>query len=86
MYMFKRIIFTTILFIAIFVTPWWAVLMLSIIGIFHFNSYYEAIALGAFFDILYGLKGNISLGYGIIGFVAVNVSFLCIERMKREFR
>lgn len=84
--MFKRIIFTTILFVAIFIAPWWIALILFVIGIFHFNSYYEALALGALFDILYGVQGNFSLGYGIVGFVAMSIFFLFIENVKKRLR
>lgn len=82
----KRIIFTIILFLAIFVAPWWVALIISIGGIFYFKSYYEAIALGAFFDILYGVSASASFGYGIVGFVVMTVSFLVIKRVKQELR
>lgn len=84
--MLKRIIFTAMLFIAIFVAPWWVGFIFSVIGIFYFNSYYEAIVLGILFDILYGVKGSISLGYGIMGFIVMIISFFIIKRVKQELR
>lgn len=74
------------LFVAIFVAPWWGVFLFSIIGIFYFNSYYEALVLGALFDILYGVSGNFSLGHGIMGFIVMIISFLIIKRVKQELR
>ncbi len=86
MYILKRILFTVILFVAIFVAPWWVPFFVSFLGIFYFKSYYEAIALGALFDILYGVSANSSFGYGVLGFVTMTISFLVIKRIKQELR
>lgn len=74
------------LFVAVFIAPWWGVFILSLIGIFHFNSYYEALVLGFLFDILYGTGGGYSLGYGIVGFIVMVMSFFSVERLKKELR
>lgn len=74
------------LFVAIFIAPWWGVFILSLVGIFHFNFYYEALALGFLFDILYGTGGSYSLGYGVVGFVVMIVSFISIGWLKKELR
>ena len=84
--MLKRIIFTTILFIAVSVAPWWIAFAISLVGVFYFKSYYEVIAMGALFDILYGVQGNIVTGYGIAGFAVMTVIFIILERLKQYLR
>lgn len=84
--MLKRIIFTAMLFVAIFIAPWWVGFIFSVIGIFYFNSYYEAIVLGILFDILYGVLGNFFLGYGIFGFTLMILIFLFMKKLKQELR
>ena len=86
MYILKRILFTTILLVATFIAPWWVTFIASLLGIFYFNSYYEAIAVGALFDILYGVSATSSFGYGIVGFVTITILFLVIKRIKQELR
>lgn len=86
MYILKRILFTIILFVAILITPWWVAFILSLAGFFYFNSYYEAIALGALFDILYGVSGNFFLGYGVFGFTLMTSVFFLMKRLKQELR
>lgn len=86
MYILKRILFTIILFVAIFMVPWWVAFIISVGGIFYFKSYYEALVLGAFFDVLYGAPANVSFGYGIVGFMTMAVSFLVIKSVKQGLR
>ena len=37
----NRVIFDVILFISVFIFPWWVSFLLLIIGIFIFNNFYE---------------------------------------------
>lgn len=39
----KRIIFDILLFLSIFMLPWWVTLILAFVGIFIFNNFYEFI-------------------------------------------
>lgn len=50
-----RIIFTFIAAVLVFFMPWWVVLMYTLIGIVIFPWYIEAIFLGLYFDIMYGI-------------------------------
>ena len=50
-----RVVFTLIAAILVFFAPWWVVLMYAIIGIILFPWYLEALFLGLYFDIMYGI-------------------------------
>lgn len=82
----KRIFSTALLLASIFYAPWWATLFLAAVAAFYFKKYYELIALGTFFDILYGTNGGLAMGYGMMGFMVAFVLFLIIERAKKELR
>lgn len=58
--MYKRIIFDIVLFLSLFITPWWASFAIAFAGIFFFNDFYEIIALGFIMDIVYGTP-NVSV-------------------------
>lgn len=70
----------------LFFLPWWIVLLCATGGAFYFKDYYEMIALGALFDILYGVNGGFVTGYGMFGFVAAFILFFIVERVKKELR
>lgn len=59
--MVKRVIFDLILFISIFIFPWWVSVLLSLIGIFIFEKFYEFIIVCTIIYVLYS-----SLKYGLI--------------------
>ena len=50
-----RIAFTFIAVILVFFAPWWAVLVYATIGIIVFPWYLEALFLGLYFDVMYGI-------------------------------
>jgi hypothetical protein len=56
--MIKRVIFDVIVFILVFIVPWWISLLLLLIGIFAFNNYYEFIIACAIIYSLYSMPGD----------------------------
>lgn len=52
-----RILFDSILFLSLFVAPWWVSSILALAGIFFFGNFYEIIAAGYIVDLVYG-SGN----------------------------
>lgn len=84
--MLKRTFSTFFLVVSIFYAPWWMTLAVAVGVAFYFKKYYEIIALGTFFDILYGTNGGFAIGYGMMGFMVAFVLFLIIERAKKELR
>lgn len=59
---FPRIIFDAILFIGVFVLPWWLWLVLVVISVFLINFQYEVIFFGFLADSVFG-GGVIGSGF-----------------------
>ena len=81
-----RTLVTVFLVSAVVFAPWWFVLVGAIVGTFLFPRYYEVIALGVLSDILYGISGDVSVGFGAQGLLAGVAVFVVMERIKRELR
>ena len=82
----QRIAFGFVLLSAVFYAPWWLTLFLALLGTFYFHDYYEVIALGFLFDVLYGVNVGIISGFGIMGLMAGSGIFYGVLRAKRELR
>ncbi|MCK9344561.1 MAG: hypothetical protein M0P64_00360 [Candidatus Pacebacteria bacterium] len=80
----KRIIFTLVLLGVVFYMPWWAMVVVGLVGAFCFAPYYEVIALGALVDILYGAP---TLSFkGALGFLVSIAIFFAGVYMKKIVR
>jgi len=66
--------------------PWWCVLGGATVGAFLFPRYYEVIVIGVLSDILYGISGGMSAGFGAQGLIAGVAVFVVMERIKRDLR
>lgn len=53
----KRIIFDILLFLSIFILPWWITVILAFMGIFIFNNFYEFIVSFVIMYSLYVIPG-----------------------------
>ncbi len=53
----KRIIFDIILFITIYIFPWWVGFLLLMVGLFYFDNFYEFIIISAIIYSLYSVPG-----------------------------
>lgn len=82
--MTKRILFDVLFLGVIFYAPWWVVAVFAFAGVFFFPSYYEVIAGGVLFDLLYGASNYFTRG--IIGFLSTLVLFVVARRLKRAVR
>jgi len=51
----KRIIADCAILTSLFFLPWWCTLVASILGVFYFDFYSEAILGGLLLDVLYGI-------------------------------
>jgi hypothetical protein len=56
--MIKRVIFDVILFVLVFILPWWASLLLLLVGIFVFNDFYEFIIACVIIYSLYSIPSD----------------------------
>ena len=52
--MWKRIIYSIIVFSLVFLTPWWVSIIFAIAGAFYFKLFIELIIVGMFIDSIYG--------------------------------
>ena len=84
--MITRIFFTLFFIALILYAPWWIAFIGVAVGVFYFRNYYEVIALGVLFDLLYGVTGGLSVGYGIMGVIGGFGIFVVIEMIKKELR
>lgn len=80
--MIKRVVFDVILFISVFVFPWWISVLLSLIGIFAFNNFYEFIIIGVIIYSLYFIPGRRILSSPIFFSGSVIVSYFIIQYVR----
>lgn len=83
----KRVAFGILLFVSVFLFPWWGVLAIAIYGAWRFSFYYEILIAGVCFDLLYGGAGlPFVLGFGLLGTLCSAAVLFAIERIKQEVR
>jgi len=70
----KRVIFDAILFISVFIFPWWVSLFFVIIGLFIFNNFYEFIVASVIIYSLYGIPSDRIISSPIF-FVSIIIIF-----------
>lgn len=81
-----RIIFDFILYVSVFLFPWWFALILAIVGLLLFRSFYEIIFLGIVIDSLYNASTHRFYGLEfIVTFISI-ILFTIIEMLKRRVR
>lgn len=78
----KRIIFDTILFILVFVCPWWVSLLGIIIGIFVFCNFYEYIGVCFIIFALYSVNNERFISSPVYFSLIVIISYLIIQVIK----
>ena len=82
----KRLITNIALLISVLFLPWWISVGMSLIGLFIFNRFYEAIVFMFAIDLLYGAPGN---NYWSFQFLLTSIAVLVltlIGAIKRRFR
>jgi len=77
----KRVIFDIILFISIFIFPWWVGILLLAIGLFVFANFYEFVAGGVLIFSLYAPMGDGRLISSPIFFSALIIFFYAITQI-----
>lgn len=78
----KRVIFDIILFLSLFVLPWWISLFLVIIGIFIFDNFYEFIVSGIIFFSLYRAGNERLISSPIIFSLSLIIFYIVIQYIK----
>lgn len=54
----KRIFFDILLFLSVFVFPWWMSALLALLGVLLFKDFYEFLMVGIIIYILYAIPGK----------------------------
>lgn len=80
----KRVIFNVILFISIFIFPWWISLFLIFVGIFIFNNFYEFILVNIIIYSLYVTKDNRLISSPIFFSSIVIASYIIIQSIRNN--
>ena len=80
----KRIIFDVVLFISVFVLPWWFSVFLLFIGIFIFNNFYEFIIASVIIYSLYAIPGNRIISSPIFFSSVLIILYIAIEYIKNN--
>jgi hypothetical protein len=84
--MMYRVITDIALFISLFIFPWWFVVVLAVIALFFFNSYYEVIFLGVIIDSLYNAPIARFHGFEFVVTIAMVLLYILAEVLKRRLR
>jgi len=80
--MIKRIVFDLLLFLSVFIFPWWVSFILALGGIFIFRNFYEFIVISIMY---YSLFANIStrlISSPIFFAVVIAIIFFVIQVLK----
>jgi len=80
----QRIIFDVLLFIFIFLLPWWVVLILSIIGLFLFKNYYEFLFFSIIIYVLYSIPEYTFLNNSVYVYLGIIVFYLLVQYLRRH--
>ena len=75
----KRGLFDIILFLSLFILPWWVGGIMAIIGIFLFNNFYEFIISGVIIYSLYTIVGSGIFSSSIFFSALIIISYIIIQ-------
>ena len=80
----KRIFFDIVLFLSVFILPWWIGVILGLLGMFLFKEFYEFLAFGVVMYILYAIPGQEIIASQIWFHVILVCVFIGIQFLRRH--
>ncbi|HEY5588512.1 MAG TPA: hypothetical protein VIK86_06105 [Candidatus Paceibacterota bacterium] len=80
----KRVIFDIILFISIFVLPWWVSVLLMLAGMFIFNNFYEFLVASVIIYSLFATKGDRIISSSVYFPLIIIVCYISIQVIKNN--
>ena len=80
----KRVIFDVILFISVFVLPWWISVLLLFIGIFAFSNFYEFIIANVIIYSLYSNLGDRLISSPIFFSSIIIILYIIIQSIRNN--
>jgi len=81
-----RIIADLSIFVAIFIVPWWLAIFLVAVGIFIFDTYYEAFVFALLLDSFHGVTGQSFYGYNTFFILTVGGIFIISIFLKNRLK
>ncbi|HUC89069.1 MAG TPA: hypothetical protein VMR49_03500 [Candidatus Paceibacterota bacterium] len=82
--MIKRIAFDVILFLSIFLLPWWITAILGLAGIFIFAQFYEFIAVGIIMHSIYVVPGHGFISSPLWFTLIIFIIYISIQFIRRH--
>jgi hypothetical protein len=76
--MLTRIACTTLLILAVFLFPWWLVLVFLMASLFYFSRFYEAIGVGLLLDSVYA-TGSVAVWFPYMLTCSTIVLVVCVQ-------
>lgn len=80
----KRVIFDIILFISIFVFPWWITSLLLLAGLFIFDNFYEFLVASVITFSLYSVPSGRIISSPVYFPVIIFIFFIVIQSVKNN--
>jgi hypothetical protein len=80
----KRVIFDIILFISVFIFPWWISFLFLLIGIFAFKNFYEFIIADVIIYSLYSIPGDRLITSPIFFSLVIIILYITIQIIKNN--
>lgn len=78
----KRVCFDIVLFISIFIFPWWISALLMVVGISIFTNFYEFIITGSIIYSLYSIPSERIISNPLFYVTVVSVVYFGIQYLK----
>lgn len=80
----KRIIFDIVMFISVFVFPWWISVLLLLFGIFVFKNFFEFILATVIIYSLYSIPGSGLIASPIFFSLFIIILYIAIQFLKNN--
>jgi hypothetical protein len=80
----KRAIFDLILFVSVFITPWWVVLIMALVGMFVFENFYEFVLASVMIYALYTVPRSGFITSPLWFPFVVSIVYIFIQFLKRR--
>ncbi|MEI6660205.1 MAG: hypothetical protein WCK91_02160 [bacterium] len=81
----KRVIFDIVLFVCLFIAPWWITAVIAIAGIFVFTQFYEYIIAGIMMFALFHTPGGSNLIASPFWFCTIIASIYVLAQLARRY-
>lgn len=80
----KRVIFDLVLFILVFISPWWVSVLLLFIGIFAFDNFYEFIVASVIIYSLYSIPSDRLISSPIFFSSVIIILYIIIQSIQNN--